>query len=47
MFNDLKENLTSELQTALSQYSDNWVELLNEEVEELTQYILKDFEEER
>lgn len=47
MFNDLKENLTPEQQTLLSQYSDNWLELLNEEVEELTQYILKDFEEER
>lgn len=47
MFNDLKENLTPEQQTLLSKYSDNWLELLNEEVEELTQYILKDFEEER
>lgn len=47
MFNDLKENLTPDLQTALSQYSDNWIDILNEEVEELTQYILKDFEEER
>jgi len=47
MFNNLKENLTPEQQKLLSQYSDNWLELLNEEVEELTQYILKDFEEER
>lgn len=47
MFNDLKEKLTPEQQKLLSQYSNNWVELLNEEVEELAQYILKDFEEER
>lgn len=47
MFNHLKENLTPEQQNLLFQYSDNWIDLLNEEVEELTQYILKDFEEER
>ncbi len=47
MFNDLKENLTPEQQKLLSKYSDNWLELLNEEIDELTQQILKDFEEER
>lgn len=47
MFNDLKETLTPEQQTLLSKYSDNWLDLLNEEVDELTQQILKDFEEER
>ncbi len=47
MFNNLKETLTPEQQALLSKYSDNWLELLNEEVDELTQQILKDFEEER
>ena len=47
MFNDLKETLTPEQQNALSKYSNNWIELLNEEVDELTQHILKDFEDER
>ena len=47
MFNDLKETLTPEQQNALSKYSNNCIELLNEEVDELTQHILKDFEEER
>lgn len=47
MFNDLKETLTPEQQKLLSKYSDNWIYLLNEEVDELTQQILKDFEEER
>lgn len=47
MFDDLKATLTPEQQSLLSKYSANWVELLNEEVEELTQQILKDFQEER
>lgn len=47
MFKDLKGKLTPEQQNLLSKYSDNWIDLLNEEVEELTQHILKDFEEER
>lgn len=47
IFNDLKETLTPEQQKLLSKYSDNWLDLLNEEVDELTQQILKDFEEER
>lgn len=47
MFKDLKGMLTPEQQNLLSKYSDNWIDLLNEEVEELTQHILKDFEEER
>lgn len=47
IFNDLKETLTPEQQAQLSKYSDNWLDLLNEEVDELTQQILKDFEEER
>lgn len=47
MFNDLKEQLTPGQQNLLSQYSDNWVYLINEEIEELTKQILKDFEEER
>lgn len=47
MFNDLKDQLTPEQQNLLSQYSDNWIYIINEEVEELTKQILKDFEEER
>ncbi len=47
MFNDLKEQLTPEQQKLLSNYSDNWTYIINEEVQELTKQILKDFEEER
>ena len=47
MFNDLKEQLTPEQQKMLSEYSDNWIYIINEEVEELTKQILNDFEEER
>ncbi len=47
LFNDLINTLTPEQKSILSKYSDNWLELLSEEVNELTQYILKDFEEER
>lgn len=47
MFNDLKVQLTPEQQKLLSNYSDNWIYIINEEVEELTKQILNDFEEER
>ena len=47
MFNDLKEQLTPEQQKLLSNYSDNWTYIINEEVEELTKQILNDLEEER
>lgn len=47
MFNDLKEQLTPDQQKLLSEYSDNWIYIINEEVEELTKQILNDFEEER
>ena len=47
MFNDLKGQLTPEQQKSLSNYSDNWIYIINEEVEELTKQILNDFEEER
>lgn len=47
MFDDLKSTLTPEQQSLLSKYSSNWIEILTEEVDELTQQILKDFEEER
>ena len=47
MFNDLKEQLTPDQQRLLSNYSDNWTYIINEEVQELTKQILKDFEEER
>ena len=47
MFNDLKEQLTPEQQKLLSNYSDNWIYIINEEVQELTKQILNDFEEER
>ena len=47
MFNDLKEQLTPEQQKLLSNYSDNWTYIINEEVQELTKQILNDFEEER
>lgn len=47
MFNDLKEQLTPEQQKLLSNYSDNWTYITNEEVQELTKQILNDFEEER
>ena len=47
MFNDLKEQLTPEQQKMLSEYSDNWIYIINEEVQELTKQILNDFEEER
>ena len=44
MFNDLKDQLTPEQQNLLSEYSDNWIYIINEEVEELTKQILNDFE---
>lgn len=47
MFNGLKEQLTPEQQKLLSEYSDNWIYIINEEIEELTKQILNDFEEER
>lgn len=47
MFNNLKEQLTPEQQKLLSNYSDNWTYIINEEVQELTKQILNDFEEER
>lgn len=47
MFDDLKSTLTPEQQSLLSKYSSNQIETLTEEVDELTQQILKDFEEER
>lgn len=47
MFNDLKGQLTPEQQKLLSNYSDNWIYIINEEVQELTKQILNDFEEER
>lgn len=47
LFNNLKCTLTPQQQNLLSKYSDNWMYLLNEEVEELTQYILNDFEQEK
>ena len=47
MFNNLKLKLTPEQQKLLSNYSDNWIYIINEEVEELTKQILNDFEEER
>ena len=47
MFNDLKGQLTPEQQKSLSNYSDNWIYIINEEVQELTKQILNDFEEER
>ena len=47
MFNDLKEQLTPEQQKLLSHYSDNWTDIINEEVQELTKQILNDFEKER
>ena len=47
MFNDLKEQLTPEQQKLLSNYSDNWTYIINEEVQELTKQILNDFEEDR
>lgn len=47
MFNDLKEQLTPEQQKLLSNYSDNWTYIINEEVQELTKQILNDFEGER
>ena len=47
MFNDLNEQLTPKQQKLLSEYSDNWIYIINEEIEELTKQILNDFEEER
>ena len=47
LFNDLINTLTPAQESILSKNRDNWLELLSEEVNELTQYILKDFEEER
>ena len=43
----MKCTLTPQQQNLLSKYSDNWMYLLNEEVEELTHYILNDFEQEK
>ena len=47
MYKDLKENISPEQQQLLLKYSDNWIELVNEEIKGLTKYMLADFEEER
>lgn len=47
IFSDLQKTLSPEQQKILLHYSDNWFDLLNVEIDELTQYILKDFEDER
>lgn len=47
IFKDLKEILNPEQQNLLSKYSDTWMDLVTEGVDELTQYILNDFEEEK
>lgn len=47
MYEQLKDFLDSSQQRLLSKYSDNWIDIINTEVDELTKYILNDFEEER
>ena len=47
MYNDLKEKISPEQRQLLLKYSDNWIDLLNEEIKGLTKYMLIDFEEER
>lgn len=47
MFDELSKLLNPVQQKMLSHYSDNWVDIINLEIDELTKYILSDFEEER
>ena len=47
MYNDLQLTLTPTQQHLLLEYSDNWQDILNEEINGLTQYMLADFEEEK
>lgn len=47
IYDEINEKLNPTQQKLLSRYSDNWVDILNTEVDELTKYILSDFEEER
>ena len=47
MYKELKEKLTLEQQQLLLQYSDNWQDIINEEINGITEYMLADFEEER
>ena len=47
MYNDLKLTLTPTQQHLLLEYADNWIDILNEEINGLTQHMLADFEEER
>lgn len=47
LYDEINEKLNPAQQKLLSRYSDNWIDILNTEVDELTKYILSDFEEER
>jgi hypothetical protein len=47
IFEELKETLNTKQKLLLNEYSDNWIELCNIEIDELTKYVLDDFENER
>jgi DNA replication protein DnaD len=47
IFNELKETLNTKQKLLLNKYSDNCIELSNIEIDELTKYILNDFDNER
>ncbi|MBO5397762.1 MAG: hypothetical protein J6A36_02350 [Clostridia bacterium] len=47
MYNDLKLTLSPTQQHLLLEYSDNWQDIINEEINELTKQILADFEQEK
>ena len=47
MYDEINKSLNPAQQKLLSRYSDNWIDILNIEVDELTKYILADFDEER
>lgn len=47
IFDEIKEYLKEPQQKLLLKYSDSWYDILNTEIDELTKYMLADFEEER
>ena len=47
MYDEMNKTLNPVQQKLFSKYSDNWMDILNIEVDELTKYILSDLDEER
>lgn len=47
MYDEINRNSAPAQKRLFSEYSDNWMNILTTEVDELTKYILKDLEEEK